>query len=534
MKRILLCFTFIITVVLLSAADLSDLHYTETVEIASGTLIRLKDIDDFTTLIDEYGISRIFTLVKQPEAEDKGSEGANLYFYFLHQGTTFGIDGENYLTLFDFIEGRTNGFPGGIEYHDAHSKNIKQFDLYSYFLMNRFENDLDMLDAITLGFRDSAQNYDFLPLPRRVVPENKESILERIICIKLLEAGDKSLLNEIVKIKDSIPFDRWFEGRSPKYKLRDDLTYNELNDLYDEISAKLDILGFTAHPYIEQPDGSLLFQLALKEVITADEYKMMDSSEQEIISAVYSPATVNRKRIYKLNDKNFESRYPDLALQIKLIQRKHGVTPDNLQHLMRTAGHEDKYTLLDSDIYYFAKLAGYPSSNNLERYIKIVRLGFEDFDEYDEARDRGFENRIDYIQAMVRKFKNMDEFKEASSLGFDSWEQYDTYNRIKGDVDIFQGFYGLENYAPSYFYLFLSQLESRKLLSVEKLYELFVESFDNYSFFAENGDKKNYIYTLAPELEKTTRVTILGFLENEEIVGSIGEFDSEGLVFKKY
>ena len=163
MKRI---FSFILTLSVFIASVYGELRYIEIDSIKNVPMIEIKNIDDFETIINEYGV-RIGYLQKTLDSSiGNRKKYSGVTLYIIVDSVYFSFQMNGYLTLTDYKNGNSNHFENGSDYNQALSLGFDSSDIYYYYKRNSFITVEDCKEAYKNGFiniknqNNSGNRYD--------------------------------------------------------------------------------------------------------------------------------------------------------------------------------------------------------------------------------------------------------------------------------------------------------------------------------------------------------------------------------------
>lgn len=119
----------------------SEMKYIEIGKIQNATIVEVKSLPDFETLISKNNISTAFL---QTSSSDLLINIGNTYFSFPLKG---------YSSISDYKTGESLGFKNGTDYAEAKSLTLSDSsEVYSFYKRNEFKSIADCRDAYKNGF----------------------------------------------------------------------------------------------------------------------------------------------------------------------------------------------------------------------------------------------------------------------------------------------------------------------------------------------------------------------------------------------
>lgn len=125
----------------------AEMSYIEIDSIQNATIIRIKSLADFESLISKNNVSTAFL---QTSSGDLLINIGNTYFSFPLK---------NYRSIADYKAGEGAGYKNGNEYYEAAKLELPSSELYNYYKKNSFASTEDCIDANINGFPTSNEYY---------------------------------------------------------------------------------------------------------------------------------------------------------------------------------------------------------------------------------------------------------------------------------------------------------------------------------------------------------------------------------------
>lgn len=123
-----------------------EMQYIEIGSIQNATIIEVKNLSDFESLIVKNNVSVAYL---QSSSKDMLINIGGTFFSFSLNG---------YDTLSDYKTGSVAGYKNGTEYKEANSLGLQNSTIYYFYKNNKFYSTEDCLDAYNNGFVTEKQN----------------------------------------------------------------------------------------------------------------------------------------------------------------------------------------------------------------------------------------------------------------------------------------------------------------------------------------------------------------------------------------
>ncbi len=140
-------FPLVISLAFLTTATFAEMKYIEIDSIQNATIVKVKNLSDFESLISKNNISTAFI---QTSSSDLLINIGATYFSFPLKG---------YSNIADYKKGESAGYKNGAEYNEARKLALPTPALYYFYKQNNFQSVDDCIDANKNGFPSSTQYY---------------------------------------------------------------------------------------------------------------------------------------------------------------------------------------------------------------------------------------------------------------------------------------------------------------------------------------------------------------------------------------
>lgn len=174
----------------------------------------------------------------------------------------------------------------------------------------------------------------------------------------------------------------------------------------------------------------------------------------------------------------------------------------------------------EGDVYYAVIKAGY---KDFKEFEEAFSNGFKDAESFHKAENSGFKDYRSYKDAEEKGFSKSTEYEAASEIGIKSKTTYDEYLKLKQVKDQYQ----FEKFDEAHAFVILNRKELGKKKSIQKIQEILDAEKPSY-------ESKWYTKSFSDSGWNQESEKLVKFIQTDRNVALLGSYDSSSETFENY